>query len=54
MMSEHHDRNYRRFFEDARMVEDLIRGFVHEPWTSCHRLYLWSCTIDRGRRSVAG
>ena len=32
-MADHHDRNYRRFFEDPRMVEDLLRGFIREPWT---------------------
>lgn len=27
-----HDRGYRRLFQHPEMVEDLLRGFVHEPW----------------------
>ena len=27
-----HDAGYRGLFSDKRMVADLIRGFVHEPW----------------------
>jgi len=27
-----HDRAYRRFFSHPEMVEDLVRGFVAEPW----------------------
>ena len=27
-----HDGGYKSLFAHARMVEDLLRGFVHEPW----------------------
>jgi len=27
-----HDNSYKLVFSHARMVEDLMRGFVHEPW----------------------
>ena len=27
-----HDASYKLLFSRARMVEDLLRGFVHEAW----------------------
>jgi len=27
-----HDSGYKTLFANMRMVEDLLRGFVHEPW----------------------
>jgi hypothetical protein len=27
-----HDASYKLLFSHARMVEDLLRGFVHEAW----------------------
>ena len=27
-----HDRSYRLIFSQPRMIEDLLRGFVREPW----------------------
>jgi hypothetical protein len=27
-----HDTSYKLLFSHARMVEDLLRGFVHEAW----------------------
>lgn len=27
-----HDASYKLLFSHARMVEDLLRGFIHEPW----------------------
>jgi predicted transposase/invertase (TIGR01784 family) len=29
---DNHDSSYRNFFSHARMVKDLLRGFVHEAW----------------------
>lgn len=29
-----HDPSYRLLFSHPRMVEDLLRGFVHEDWLS--------------------
>jgi predicted transposase YdaD len=27
-----HDNSYKLLFSHARMVEDLLRGFIQEPW----------------------
>ncbi|MEN8218951.1 MAG: Rpn family recombination-promoting nuclease/putative transposase, partial [Pseudomonadota bacterium] len=27
-----HDQSYKRLFSHPKMVEDLLRGFVHEDW----------------------
>jgi hypothetical protein len=27
-----HDQSYKRLFSHPKMVEDLLRGFVHEAW----------------------
>jgi hypothetical protein len=27
-----HDRSYRLLFSQPRMIEDLVRGFIREPW----------------------
>lgn len=29
-----HDHSYRLLFEHPEMIEDLLRGFVHEPWVA--------------------
>ena len=34
MPPELHDRAYRRFFQDRRMVVDLIRGFLDATWVN--------------------
>ena len=27
-----HDASYKLLFSHARMIEDLLRGFIHEDW----------------------
>jgi hypothetical protein len=29
-----HDESYKLLFSHPQMVEDLLRGFVHEPWVA--------------------
>ncbi len=29
-----HDESYKLFFSHPQMVEDLLRGFIHEPWVT--------------------
>ncbi|MEK8020557.1 MAG: Rpn family recombination-promoting nuclease/putative transposase, partial [Candidatus Parabeggiatoa sp.] len=29
-----HDQSYKRLFSHPKMVEDLLRGFVHEDWVN--------------------
>ncbi|RKZ84336.1 MAG: transposase, partial [Candidatus Parabeggiatoa sp. nov. 1] len=29
-----HDKSYKKLFSHPKMVEDLLRGFVHEQWVN--------------------
>ena len=33
-MHQKHDRSYHRLFSEPKLVEDLVRNFVNEPWVS--------------------
>jgi len=43
-----HDASYKLLFSHARMVEDLLRGFIHEPWV--HELDF--TTLEAGGRQL--
>ncbi|EDN72677.1 hypothetical protein BGS_0953 [Beggiatoa sp. SS] len=34
-----HDQSYKRLFSHPKMVEDLLRGFVHEDWVNQFGFY---------------
>jgi len=33
-MKQQHDRSYHRLFSEPKLLEDLLRNFVEEPWVA--------------------